>query len=289
MSKIESTFLTWFEEQHGKREKDTAQTDEMLREQAMAGEKAQTELLRRTEWDARYQSALYAWQAAGGATDFFFVPEKTIEKVDLSFLLGQKNGPLFSEILDSVLADEDFPTGAAQVTGTNTGAVAEYGDATEAAAPASSFTDPATGMIFETRHLGAFRSTKILSVGNLALSSDDGWSFRHDSPNPEGTWLPFDDLDLMVQTATAGGGLMKARVYDFDWSVRRDDPTATIVAARTAPFTESQGRKAEEGESDDDEPKDPPEKCPGCGQITVVPKSSGVACTDPKCGYTFCA
>lgn len=273
-----SAFLTWFEEQHGKREKSTAQTDEMLREQAMAGERAQTELLRRTEWDARYQSALYAWQAASGPSDYFFIPEKTAERVDLPTLLGQKNGPSFTELLDSVMAD-DFPTDAAQITGTITGDVAEYGDASGPVVPASSFTDPATGMRFETQNLGAFRTIKVLTIGDLSLSADDGWAFRHDSDNPEGTWLPFDDLDLLVQTATAGGGLMKARVYDFDWSVRRDDPKATIVAARTAPERLADGSGSAE---------DRPEKCPECGQTTVVPKSSGVACTDPKCGYTFC-
>ena len=131
----------------------------------MAGTRAQAELLRRSEWDARYQSALYAWQAAGGDTIVSFVPEKTIEKVNLGFV-ADRSGAVFTELLDSVLAEDD-PAEAGTVVEAKDGAVAEYGG--------------------------------------------------------------------------------------------------------------------------EDAPEDPPEKCPDCGQMTVVPKSSGIACTDPKCGYWFCA
>jgi hypothetical protein len=55
-----SPFRDWFIEQHGNRSHDE-RDDELLQHAVKAGEWAREELARRTEWDARYQSALYAW------------------------------------------------------------------------------------------------------------------------------------------------------------------------------------------------------------------------------------
>ena len=59
-----SAFETWFIEQHGRRTNSAvSRTDAQLRELIHAGEEAARELRRRNEWDARHESALYAWQA----------------------------------------------------------------------------------------------------------------------------------------------------------------------------------------------------------------------------------
>jgi len=55
-----SPFRDWFTEQHGNRSYDK-RDDELLKHAVKAGEWAREELARRAEWDARYQSALYAW------------------------------------------------------------------------------------------------------------------------------------------------------------------------------------------------------------------------------------
>jgi hypothetical protein len=66
-----SEFLAWFEEQHGTRqmagEYDT-RTDEELEEAIRQGAMAQRLWIQRQLWDARKQSALYAWCAREKAT-----------------------------------------------------------------------------------------------------------------------------------------------------------------------------------------------------------------------------
>ena len=63
-----SKFAKWFEAQHGKREKDgpigsvVNMTDGELQDIAGLGVAAAAELHRREQWDARRESALYAWQ-----------------------------------------------------------------------------------------------------------------------------------------------------------------------------------------------------------------------------------
>jgi len=56
-----SAFEDWFVAQHGPRDSD-ARNDADLSLAVVAGERAARELRRRTEWDARRESALYAWQ-----------------------------------------------------------------------------------------------------------------------------------------------------------------------------------------------------------------------------------
>ena len=57
-----SAFETWFVAQHGERPGGT-ETDESLHAKQIAGEAAGEVIKRRYEWDARFESALYAWQA----------------------------------------------------------------------------------------------------------------------------------------------------------------------------------------------------------------------------------
>jgi len=56
-----SAFEDWFVAQHGNRNHD-GRDDKELSLAVVAGERAARELRRRTEWDARRESALYAWQ-----------------------------------------------------------------------------------------------------------------------------------------------------------------------------------------------------------------------------------
>ena len=59
-----SAFETWFIEQHGHRSNSAiSPTDDQLRDMVHSGEQAARELKRRNDWDARKESALYAWQA----------------------------------------------------------------------------------------------------------------------------------------------------------------------------------------------------------------------------------
>lgn len=62
---MESEFLAWFIAQHGPRESGlmTGRSDEQLASIVDAAKLAADDLARRKEWDARQQSALYAWQA----------------------------------------------------------------------------------------------------------------------------------------------------------------------------------------------------------------------------------
>lgn len=57
-----SKFDAWFEAQHGKRPGWT-ESDESLQTAVRRGERARDTLDRQREWDARRESALYAWQA----------------------------------------------------------------------------------------------------------------------------------------------------------------------------------------------------------------------------------
>lgn len=57
-----SKFREWFEAQHGKRPGLAKVDDAELAEQVKAGHSADRLLARRLEWDARFESALYAWQ-----------------------------------------------------------------------------------------------------------------------------------------------------------------------------------------------------------------------------------
>ena len=57
-----SAFLSWFRSQHGKRPV-IGGTDSDLITAIMAGSRAQQELRDRNTYDARLQSALYAWTA----------------------------------------------------------------------------------------------------------------------------------------------------------------------------------------------------------------------------------
>jgi hypothetical protein len=54
-------FDGWFEEQHGKRPGGSI-SDVELRDCIVVGERARAMQSQRAEWDARYESALYAWQ-----------------------------------------------------------------------------------------------------------------------------------------------------------------------------------------------------------------------------------
>lgn len=60
-----SDFAKWFEAQHGKRPGLASFSDERLQKMVKDGKYAERTLAKRTEWDARYQSALYAWQVRG--------------------------------------------------------------------------------------------------------------------------------------------------------------------------------------------------------------------------------
>lgn len=67
-----SQFMEWFVAQHGPRERDGSSsaasvlnaTDGELKTAISQGESAAAELRRREMWDARKESAIYAWQAA---------------------------------------------------------------------------------------------------------------------------------------------------------------------------------------------------------------------------------
>lgn len=65
---MKSAFLKFFVAQHGPRARD-ARSDEELRDAIAAGEWARQEMRARTEWDARHQSALYAWNARVDTAD----------------------------------------------------------------------------------------------------------------------------------------------------------------------------------------------------------------------------
>ena len=58
---MKSTFDQWFRYQHGARPGGT-DTDELLARRVRDGQIAEGVLARRAEWDARFESALYAWQ-----------------------------------------------------------------------------------------------------------------------------------------------------------------------------------------------------------------------------------
>ena len=60
--KTKSQFLEWFEKQHGKRPAAGNVDDVTLRQMILTGEGAGRELYLRQLYDARKQSALYAWQ-----------------------------------------------------------------------------------------------------------------------------------------------------------------------------------------------------------------------------------
>ena len=62
---MKSEFREWFQAQHGKRP-GGGTSDEVLRAQVSRGRSAADLLAARAEWDARWQSALYAWQARDG-------------------------------------------------------------------------------------------------------------------------------------------------------------------------------------------------------------------------------
>jgi hypothetical protein len=61
----ESKFETWFIAQHGMRKAPELRTlsDEDLITSIQCAKTAKQELQRRKQWDARWESALYAWQA----------------------------------------------------------------------------------------------------------------------------------------------------------------------------------------------------------------------------------
>lgn len=56
-----SAFNSWFVAQHGKRPHNGT-SDKTLEETVAAGKRAEAMLAKRKEWDARFESALYAWQ-----------------------------------------------------------------------------------------------------------------------------------------------------------------------------------------------------------------------------------
>ena len=58
---MSSKFGEWFRAQHGARPGGIV-TDEALLERVRAGQLAEGILASREKWDARFQSALYAWQ-----------------------------------------------------------------------------------------------------------------------------------------------------------------------------------------------------------------------------------
>jgi hypothetical protein len=55
-------FSEWFEAQFGPRSKDPTQ-DYVLKQRAMDGDLAQSEINRREQWDRQRQAAHYAWYA----------------------------------------------------------------------------------------------------------------------------------------------------------------------------------------------------------------------------------
>ena len=55
-------FSEWFEAQFGPRSEDSTQ-DYVLKQRAMDGALAQSEINRREQWDRQRQAALYAWCA----------------------------------------------------------------------------------------------------------------------------------------------------------------------------------------------------------------------------------
>lgn len=61
---MKSKFLDWFIAQHGRREKNApaSVTDKDLQDKINEGLAAADELKRRTLWDEKHESALYAWQ-----------------------------------------------------------------------------------------------------------------------------------------------------------------------------------------------------------------------------------
>ena len=64
--KGDSAFLAWFEAQHGTRHQAgeyDSRTDAQLEDAMMQGEAARRIWMQRQQWDARRQSALYAWCA----------------------------------------------------------------------------------------------------------------------------------------------------------------------------------------------------------------------------------
>ena len=56
-------FAEWFKAQHGPREGGIRASDQVLRDDIQRGLRAAAELDRRTLWDEKRQSALYAWTA----------------------------------------------------------------------------------------------------------------------------------------------------------------------------------------------------------------------------------
>lgn len=64
-----SAFRAWFEAQHGKRPNIGNLTDEQLREHMLLGEGAEREIYARKIYDAKQQSALYAWTAKDCSED----------------------------------------------------------------------------------------------------------------------------------------------------------------------------------------------------------------------------
>ena len=58
-----SAFVQWFEAQHGKRPTMRGMTDWELEEMVANGERAKCVRNAQREYDARAESALYAWQA----------------------------------------------------------------------------------------------------------------------------------------------------------------------------------------------------------------------------------
>jgi hypothetical protein len=63
MKKQRSEFRTWFVAKHGQRPNIGNTTDEELRRMTLLGEGAARELYNRKLYDARLESALYAWTA----------------------------------------------------------------------------------------------------------------------------------------------------------------------------------------------------------------------------------
>jgi hypothetical protein len=58
-------FSEWYEAQFGKRSKDR-RSDSDLRQTAIQGALAQSEINRREQWDRQQQAALHAWYAKEG-------------------------------------------------------------------------------------------------------------------------------------------------------------------------------------------------------------------------------
>lgn len=62
---VKSSFMEWFVAQHGKRTDSGMDdySDHLLQSFISRGQLAESVLTQRQLWDARQQSALYAWQA----------------------------------------------------------------------------------------------------------------------------------------------------------------------------------------------------------------------------------